>query len=110
MAELDRTEIDGRRLVIYVGATWCEPCRRFHDAVAAGELDQELGGLRFLEFDFDVDGERLAAAGYAGRYLPLFVVPGPDGRATDRSHSGGVKGPGAVEFILPRLKRILDDG
>lgn len=109
LGELARAEIDVRQLVVYVGATWCEPCKRFHDAVAAGQLDDDLAGVRFLEFDFDRDGKRLADAGYQGRYLPLFVVPGADGRATDRVHSGGVKGPGAVEYILPRLKRILAD-
>src|SRR5688500_14350092 len=28
----------GERLLVYVGASWCEPCERFHAAVAAGEL------------------------------------------------------------------------
>src|SRR6266404_5455034 len=30
--ELDRAQRDGRQLLIYVGATWCEPCQRFHRA------------------------------------------------------------------------------
>ncbi|MBC8072021.1 MAG: hypothetical protein IAG13_27105, partial [Deltaproteobacteria bacterium] len=51
-----------RRLLVYVGASWCEPCQRFHDAVAQGQLDRELAGIRFLEFDADVDTAALTAA------------------------------------------------
>jgi thiol-disulfide isomerase/thioredoxin len=28
-----REAADGRTLLVYVGATWCEPCQRFHHAV-----------------------------------------------------------------------------
>ena len=48
---------------MYVGAPWCEPCRRFHEAVTKGLLDEQFGDLRFVEFDLDKDGERLQAAG-----------------------------------------------
>ena len=104
---LARAEVDGRQLVVYVGAEWCEPCKRFHDAVVAGRLDADLPGVRFLEFDREVDEQGLVEAGYASRLIPLFVVPDAQGRGTDRRHEGGVKGDGAVDFILPRLKRIL---
>lgn len=96
-----------RQLVVYVGATWCEPCQAFHDAVERGELDQALAGVRFVEFDSDQDGQRLQAAGYAGRYIPRFVVPQPDGRAGDQRMEGGIKGPGAVDNIMERLGPLL---
>lgn len=105
--ELARSEREGRRLMVYVGASWCEPCRRFHDAVEAGQLNDELPGLRFLEFDFDRDEERLKAAGYTAKYIPLFAVPGTDGRSAGRLMAGSVKGDGAVADILPRLKALL---
>jgi len=68
-------------LVVYVGAAWCEPCVAFHDALTAGQLDAELPGVRFLEFDLDRDKARLDADGYSSRYVPLFAIPGPDGRS-----------------------------
>ena len=98
---------DGRRLVVYVGATWCEPCRRFHDAVEAGQLDEQLAGVRFLEFDHDAHHDGLEVAGYLKRFVPVFAIPQPDGRASSRIHQGAVKGPGAVDFILPRLEALL---
>ncbi|NUN15780.1 MAG: thioredoxin family protein [Myxococcales bacterium] len=107
-AELDAADREGRDLLVYVGATWCEPCKRFHDAVVAGELDDTFPTLRLLEFDHDRDGDRLRDAGYSSRMIPLFVAPDVDGRPTDARHAGAVKGDGAVQFLVPRLKRLLE--
>ena len=94
-------------LVVYVGASWCEPCVAFHDALLAGQLDADLPGVRFLEFDLDRDKARLDADGYSSRYVPLFALPGPDGRASGRQIQGGVKGPGAAANLVQRLRPLL---
>ena len=107
--EQARARADGRRLLVYVGATWCEPCRRFHEAATAGKLDAQFGSLRLVEFDFDRDRERLSAAGYQSAYIPLFAAPGLDGRASGRQIQGSVKGDGAVDEIAPRLQALLRD-
>jgi len=93
--------------LVYVGAPWCEPCRRFHDALKSGELDQALPGLRFIEYDFDTNKDALAAEGYSSRMVPLFAIPKPDGRASGRNINGSIKGEGAVGNILPRLQALL---
>jgi thiol-disulfide isomerase/thioredoxin len=98
---------DGRTLVVYVGASWCEPCQRFHHAAERGELDSELPNVALLEFDLDRDRDRLAAAGYSSKYIPLFALPTPEGLASSKRIEGGIKGEGAVGFIVPRLKEML---
>ena len=105
--ELERAQRDGRELLVYVGAPWCEPCVRFHDAAAAGELDATFPGLRLVEFDLDQDKDRLDAAGYRSRLIPLFAVPRPDGRASGKQIEGSVKGDHAVGEITPRLRALL---
>ena len=107
-AALAAAQRDGRRLVVYVGATWCEPCTAFHQAVEHGELDEAHAGVRFLELDSDRVGAQLDALGYGGRYIPRFALPGPDGRGTGQAIEGGIKGPGAVEHIMQRLRPLLD--
>jgi thiol-disulfide isomerase/thioredoxin len=107
VAEIVRAEAATPGLVVYVGATWCEPCAAFHEAVQAGRFDRELAGARFLEFDLDRDRERLAAAGYSSRLIPLFALPGPDGRASERRIEGGIKGPRAADHVLGRLVPLL---
>jgi thiol:disulfide interchange protein len=106
-SELDRARADDRLLLVYVGASWCEPCRYFHHAVEDGTLDDSLAGVRLLEFDLDRDRDRLAAAGYSSRMIPLFVVPAPDGRAGPRRTEGGIKGPAAVDHLRERLVPLL---
>ena len=100
---------NGRKLVVYVGATWCEPCQRFHKAAAAGSLDADFPDLTLLELDLDKDKDRLERAGYGSSMIPLFVRPNADGRASEKRFEGSIKGDGAVANISPRLKRILVD-
>jgi hypothetical protein len=100
---------DGRRLLVYISATWCEPCERFQKALRAGELDASFPGLTMLKFDHDRDLPRLQEAGYSGNLIPRFVIPGPDGRATDRRMEGGTKAEDTVSTSIgPRLRRLLD--
>jgi thiol-disulfide isomerase/thioredoxin len=96
-----------RTLLVYVGATWCEPCRRFHRAAEAGELDSALPRLILLEFDLDRDHDRLVAAGYDSKYIPLFALASADGTASSHRIEGAIKGEGAVDFILPRLRELV---
>jgi thiol-disulfide isomerase/thioredoxin len=93
--------------VVHVGAKWCEPCQSFHKAAAKGDLDGEFPDLTLLEFDLDEDRDRLATAGYVSQYIPLFAMPGSDGRASEKKFEGSVKGDGAVANIAPRLRSLL---
>lgn len=97
----------GRQVVVYVGASWCEPCKHFHDAVAAGHLDAAFPRLTLLEFDQDRDGDGLLRAGYTSRLIPLFVRPAADGTASAMHIEGSIKGDGAVAEITPRLQALL---
>jgi thiol-disulfide isomerase/thioredoxin len=105
--ERERAKSDGRDLVVYVGAKWCEPCQSFHRAAAKGDLDGEFPDLTLLEFDLDVDRDRLATAGYVSQYIPLFAMPAADGQASEKKFEGSVKGDGAVANIAPRLRSLL---
>jgi thiol-disulfide isomerase/thioredoxin len=96
-----------RRVLVYAGATWCEPCQRFHHAAEKGELDAAFPNLDILAFDMDRDSERLASAGYYSKLIPLFALPAADGTASGKQIEGGIKGDGAVGYITPRLKSLL---
>jgi thiol-disulfide isomerase/thioredoxin len=97
-----------RTVLVYVGASWCEPCKRFHDAVETGQLDGVLPPLELVEFDLDADRTALTAAGYESRLIPLFAAPDAEGRATEKRLSGSIKGPGAVnDDLVPRLRVLL---
>jgi hypothetical protein len=105
--EAERARGAGRKLVVYVGATWCEPCQYFHQAAEAGTLDRDFPDLTLLEFDQDRDGERLSRAGCRSPMIPLFAVPDAAGRCGERRMAGSIKGPGAVDEIKPRLSALI---
>jgi hypothetical protein len=106
-AEQERPGASSRQLLVYVGAAWCEPCQRFHHAAERGDLDATFPELTLLEFDLDRDRDRLAAAGYASHYIPLFALPKEDGTASGKQVEGGIKGDGAVDFITAKLRGLL---
>lgn len=95
-------------VLVYVGATWCEPCQRFHAAAQAGEFDSILSGAHLVEFDLDESKGPLADAGYSSELVPLFCVPKPDGTASPRRIEGSIKGPEAInQNLVPRLRAFL---
>jgi thiol-disulfide isomerase/thioredoxin len=106
---IETGEKNGRRVLVYVGATWCEPCQRFHHAVERGELEAALDPITFVEFDLDRDADRLRAAGYRSQYIPLFALPQTDGRSSGKQIEGSIKGEGAVAQIMPRLRHLLSE-
>lgn len=107
--ELERAHNDKKRLLVYVGAPWCEPCKRFHDAAEAGQLDGVFPNLRLVEFNLDVDADRLNRAGYASKMIPLFAIPTENGIGSGKQIEGSVKGEAAVQNLRSRLEPLLDD-
>ncbi len=73
-----RAKAAGRTLVVFAGASWCEPCRSFHEALKQGKLPA-LQRFTFLEFDADEDRDRLQILGYTFREIPYFARPNVDG-------------------------------
>ena len=106
-AQAAHAATDHKKLIVYVGAIWCEPCRRFHQAALEGKLDEAFGDLRLVVFDQDRDEPALLAAGYHSELIPLFALPGPDGRASGKQIEGSIKGAGAVAQIAPNLRGLV---
>lgn len=101
------SKAENRTLLVYVGATWCEPCKRLHEAVEKGQLDADFPDLDLIAFDADMDAERLEWAGYHSQMIPALTVPNADGKASERKLEGSIKGDGAVGEITPRLRALL---
>lgn len=94
-------------VLVYVGATWCVPCRELHAAALAGRLDARLGPLRLLEFDADRDGPYLEATGYRSQMVPLLAKPGADGRASGQQFDGVKTGQDYVEQLATKIEALV---
>lgn len=106
--QLAATQAAHRRLVVYVGATWCEPCQQIHEAILSHRLDGDFPDLTLLAFDLDRDGTALERAGYSSALIPLFAIPGPDGKAGPRREFGGRKEVDNVPLLTGKLHRLLE--
>jgi thiol-disulfide isomerase/thioredoxin len=106
-AQLEKAKAEKRRVLLYAGAPWCEPCRYFHEAVDRGELTGKVGALDLVAFDSQMDAERMLLSGYESQFIPLFALPAADGKATGKHIEGSVKGDGAVADLVPRLTKLL---
>jgi thiol-disulfide isomerase/thioredoxin len=93
---------EARLLVVYVGATWCEPCKKFKAELESGRLDDRLGRVTLLAFDADKDVDRLGSAGYTFNFVPFVALPGADGHPSDSQQATG-KGAQAWRELLGKL-------
>ena len=98
-----KAKAEGRVLVVYAGAAWCEPCKRFKEQVHTGRLDDKLPHVTLLAFDADRDADRLAAAGYKFSFIPFVALPGTDGHPTDTQEARG-KGSNSWTELLVKLE------
>lgn len=106
--ERTRAQRDHKHFLVYLGASWCEPCVRFHAAAAAGQLNASFGDVRMLVFDADRDGDALQRAGYRYELIPLFAIPNADGSSSGRQIEGSIKGADAIDNIAPRLRDLVN--
>ena len=98
-----KAKAEGRVLVVYAGAAWCEPCKRFKNAIQTGSLDQKLAKTTLLVFDADRDTDRLAAAGYKFSFIPYVALPGTDGHPTDSAEARS-KGSESWRELISKLE------
>lgn len=93
---------EGRVLVVYVGAGWCEPCRAMKREIESGKLDQRLSKITLLAFDADRDADRLSGGGYAFKFIPYVALPGADGHVAESQQATG-HGKDAWRELLAKL-------
>lgn len=98
-----KAKAEGRVLVVYAGASWCEPCKRFKDQIRTARLDEKLPHVTLLVFDADRDTDRLAAAGYTFSFIPFVALPGADGHPTDTQEARG-KGSNSWTELVAKLE------
>jgi thiol-disulfide isomerase/thioredoxin len=106
-AQVAEAEGAGRQPLVYVGATWCEPCQRLRAEVHRGGLDAHFPKLRLLAFDADTHAVELTRAGCATTGIPAFIRPVRRGRCSASRFMGVAEGKDVSEYVTPRLDKLL---
>ncbi len=108
VAALVRAQMaEHHQLVVYVGASWCEPCQQIHQAITSHRLDAEFPGLTLLAFDLDRDAAALKAADCDSPLIPLFAIPDDKGHCGPKREFGGRKDVDNVPLLTGKLHRLL---
>lgn len=69
-----------RKPVLYFGAEWCGPCRRFRACLSDPLMREALDGTTFIMIDMDADSEEeRISAGYNVHAIPAFIRINKDG-------------------------------
>jgi TPR repeat protein len=113
LAQKIKTEIAGSassdsKVVVYVGATWCKPCRAFQRYRNDPRVVEALRGAVIIELDMDdwttTDFKSL---GYDVVGVPVFIAVDHDGRAKGPSITSSVWGDDVPENMAPPLLRFI---
>lgn len=93
--------------VLYVGASWCQPCKLLEQHRDDPQVARALRGTYTIELDFDDwTVAELSASGYEMQAVPVFFAIGADGKAAGPRLDGG-PWIGSAEQIAAAFERFL---
>lgn len=107
-AEVGKAAERRQKPVLYIGATWCEPCSALKKYKSDPRMAEAFQGTYVIELDLDdwkVD--ELKALGFRAGVVPVFHVLGADGRASGPTIDGGAWGDNIPENMAPPLKKFF---
>jgi thiol:disulfide interchange protein len=97
----------GLRPVLYVGASWCQPCKLLLQHRDDPRVVNALRGTYTVEVDFDDwTVAELGASGYDVQAVPVLLAIGPDGKAAGPRLDGAAWG-GDVEHMAAAFEEFF---
>ena len=87
---------NGRPVLVYAGADWCEPCRELHKQLVRPEVRAKLAGWTLVYLDVDKEPQPPAALGIGP--IPALRLLTPAGRVVG-SQDGFIPGEELVHWL-----------
>lgn len=108
-AALEEAAMDGKRVMVYVTASWCGPCKKLSEEVFETSYGDSLArSFVAVRVDADTDVGREVRKRYKVERLPTVFVLRPDGVEVGRLV--GYAGAERFKQTLDRLRTDEDDG
>ncbi len=95
----------GETPVIYVGATWCQPCLLYKKSLDDPRMKAAHEGVRVLEADADLHD--LSALGISPNGIPHWATVDASGVSDGRAIDGGAWGDNTPENMAPALSAFF---
>jgi len=93
-----RAAEQGLKPVLYIGASWCQPCKFLKEHRDDPRVASALRGTYTIEIDFDDwTVAELSASGYGVQAVPVFFAIGAGGKAAGPKLDGGAWGGASPE-------------
>lgn len=94
--------------VVYIGATWCGPCKAIKRYKDDPRMQAAFAGALVLELDSDEwPGADLHALGLASDSVPVFFAVDAHGKGTGPRITGAAWGEDVPENMAPPLQRFV---
>jgi len=96
--------------VVYVGATWCGPCKVYKASLDDPRMVQAHRPVHIIELDADKHTEALSAVGIQPNGVPHWEMVDPSGKSVGKHIDGGAWGDNTVENMAPVLTKFFTGG
>lgn len=107
-AEVAKAQAAGKKPIVYIGATWCPPCKAIKKYKTDPQMAAAFAGTYIIELDVDDwAAADLTGLGYKAGSIPVFIAVGPDGKATGPNINGGAWGDNIPANMAPPLTKFF---
>lgn len=93
--------------VVYVGATWCGPCKVYKSTLTDPRMVAAHKGAHIIEVDLDVHPKALQSVGIQPAGVPHWEMLDSSGQRVGRTIDGGHWDDNTVENMAPALTQFF---
>jgi thiol-disulfide isomerase/thioredoxin len=96
--------------VVYVGATWCGPCKAYKASLSDPKMKQAHVPVQILELDADKHPNTLQWAGITPNGVPHWEMVDSGGKSIGKTIDGSAWEANTVDNMAPALSKFFTGG
>ena len=106
--EVAKAQAAGKKPVVYIGASWCPPCKAIKKYKSDPQMVTAFAGTHVIELDVDDwSAPDLDALDYKAKSVPVFIAVDKDAKAKGPTIDGGAWGDNIPANMAPPLTKFF---